>query len=94
MDDAELNKVVEYLSKETGADFDRPAHDYAGWAFGTRVRITDDDEDHGIYSGDVGYLVPEWVGSEENGNLQVKLYFLADGFDSAWEISPTIFEQI
>lgn len=91
---AKLAREVEKVKEATGYDEESPAVlEHAGWTYGERARAIDDDEEHGVFAGDEGYMVPCQVGAAEHGNLRTALYFLADGTNSPVEVDPDNLEE-
>lgn len=53
-----------------------------------RWRVTDEDEDKGLYEGDEGTLTVSVVGAAEYNNEQVKYYFTPEGQTGGIECAP------
>ena len=75
-------------------EVERPVASKAGFIFGQRVRVLEDDEDNGIFAGDEGWLVIEEVGAAEYHNIRTVLGFLADGLDCANTIASDNLEPM
>lgn len=93
MTDAEFEKIVADL-RAKGLEIDRPVKECEGWTIGERVRVLEDDENEGLYSGDEGVIIPEEVGAIEYGNLRTRLYMVIDGQDAMLAIDGFNIEAV
>lgn len=89
-----LDEAVAAVEKATGFAADRPVAELHGWHYGERVRILEDDDEHGIFAGDEGWLIFEEVGAVEYHNLRVSAGFVPDGQDSGDEVSLDNLESV
>lgn len=85
-------KIAE-VKEKTGYEPDRPVDNAYDLNFGERVRVIEDDEDNGVYSGDEGYVILETVGSAEYHNERTWLGLLIDGYDSPVDVEPDNIES-
>lgn len=72
---------------------ERAMPEHAGFSFGDRVRVLEDDEDRGLFEGAEGVLIIEQVGAPEYNNVRTALYFVEDGMESGNEVHADDIEQ-
>jgi hypothetical protein len=83
------------VKRETGyVEEEEAVEEFEGFTYGDRVRVIEDAENEGIFSGDVGYVLPCKVGAVEYGTNRVMLAFLPDGMDSPSEVRPDQVEAV
>lgn len=87
--DSRLAERVKRVTNATGyVEEEEAVFEHDGWNYGDRARMTEDNDDEGVFSGDEGWLVPCKVGAVEYGSTRTVLYFLADGMSSPIEVQP------
>lgn len=60
-----------------------------------RYTVTEDDDEHGLYSGDEGELTACRVGAPEYGNVRVAFSFTTDGLDGGNDVpDPSILDPV
>lgn len=97
MADDELEQAIARVCEASGADREEVAEravlEHDGWRFGERVRVVEDDEDEGVCSGDVGFVLLNEVGAAQYRNVRVSVSILPDGMDAASEVDPSNLES-
>lgn len=87
-----IEERIEQIKRATGVTddemFERPVLEHDGYSFGERIRIVADDEQRGLYGGDMGYLILGEVGAPQYGNVRTAMHILIDEYDSLEEVTP------
>lgn len=87
--DTRLAEAIKKVHDATGyVEEEQAVFEYEGWNYGERVRVTVDNDEEGVFSGDEGYLVPCKLGSVEHRSARTALYMLVTGMSSPVEVKP------
>lgn len=85
---------IEACCREYEIEHDDSVDEIGGWKRGEFIRITEDDDHHGVYEGEEGVIIAfTKVGAAQYGNERHALYVKIEGCDPT-EADPYKIESI